>query len=711
VTRGSTLRRPREHWWTLGALLLVLACVLLLQGYARADVGRAGTASADRSAPVPEMKRVGPVLDLSGTVLRSVTPPARTIALTFDDGPDPRWTRAIHAVLDRYGVPATFFVVGSHAAEHPHLVRLDVREGNEVGNHTFTHADLTRLPAWRMRLELRLTETAVAAATGHYTTLVRPPYSSVPSAAATDTLGAWQRVARQGYLIVTATLDSGDWRPNSSVNDILARSTPSGSEGAILLMHDGGGNRARTVAALEELIPLLKARGDRFVTIGQLAHLDRSSVMPPASALDRWQSQALPVTLSIGERIAGAFAAVAVALMALVLARLVLVLTCARRHPRRLVDLDPNFTPAVTILVPAYNEQVGIEATVRSLCSQRYPHYEVVVIDDGSTDATAAIVEHLAAELPSLTMLRQPNSGKADALNAGLRVAAGDVIVTVDGDTVFEQDALARLIQPLRDPEVGAVSGNTKVANRHRLLGRWQHFEYVMGFNLDRRMYDVLGCMPTVPGAIGAFQAAALDRVSGFSSDTLAEDTDLTMTLHRAGYQVVYEPRAVAWTEAPETLRDLWRQRYRWSYGTIQSVWKHRRATIEGGPSTRLGRIGLPYLGLFQIVLPLLAPVVDLFALYGLVFLDTRAVIAYWLTFTGLQTATMLYALRLDNDSPKGLWTLPLQQIVYRQTMYLVVIQAATTAITGTRTTWHKLRRTGVAAHTQNTAPLHSHSK
>ena len=196
-----------------------------------------------------------------------------------------------------------------------------------------------------------------------------------------------------------------------------------------------------------------------------------------------------------------------------------------------------------------------------------------------------------------------------------------DLLVLVDGDTVFEPDAVGRLIQPLADPAVGAVSGNTKVANRRGLLGGWQHLEYVIGFNLDRRMFDVLDGMPTVPGAIGAFRRAALAGVGGVSTDTLAEDTDLTMALCRAGWRVVYEPAAIAWTEAPSSLRQLWRQRYRWCYGTMQAMWKHRRAVIERGPSGRFGRRGLTYLALFHVLLPLIAPVVDVFAIYGLLFL------------------------------------------------------------------------------------------
>jgi cellulose synthase/poly-beta-1,6-N-acetylglucosamine synthase-like glycosyltransferase len=349
----------------------------------------------------------------------------------------------------------------------------------------------------------------------------------------------------------------------------------------------------------------------------------------------------------------------------------------------------------VSVVVPAYNEEANIAATVQSLFVSDYPAVEVIVVDDGSTDDTADIVASL--NLPGVRLIRQANAGKPAALNTGISWARGEIIVLVDGDTVFEPTALGRLVQPFTDPEVGAVSGNTKVANRTGLLGRWQHLEYVVGFNLDRRLYDLGECMPTVPGAIGAFRRDVLADVGGVPDATLAEDTDLTMATLRAGWLVRYEQSAVAWTEVPSTLRQLWRQRYRWCYGTMQAVWKHRGSLFERGPAGRLGRRGLVYLGLFQILLPLCAPAVDVYAVYGLIFLPLPQVAAMWLSFTALQVFAAGYALRLDRERYGPLWTLPFQLIVYRQLMYLVTVQSVVTALTGMRLRWHPVARTGAA--------------
>jgi cellulose synthase/poly-beta-1,6-N-acetylglucosamine synthase-like glycosyltransferase len=250
-------------------------------------------------------------------------------------------------------------------------------------------------------------------------------------------------------------------------------------------------------------------------------------------------------------------------------------------------------------------------------------------------------------------------------------------------------------VAPFADPEVGAVSGNTKVGNRGGLLGRWQHIEYVIGFNLDRRMFDVLRCMPTVPGAIGAFRREVLEMVGGVSDETLAEDTDLTMATCRAGWRVVYAPEARAWTEAPATLGQLWKQRYRWCYGTMQAMWKHRSAVREGGASGKLGRRGLPYLLAFQVLLPLLAPIIDIAAVYSVIFVSSPKIAYVWLAFLAMQFVSAVYAFRLDGERLAPLWSLPLQQLVYRQLMYLVVIQSVASALYGIRLRWHVMRRTG----------------
>jgi cellulose synthase/poly-beta-1,6-N-acetylglucosamine synthase-like glycosyltransferase/peptidoglycan/xylan/chitin deacetylase (PgdA/CDA1 family) len=665
--------------------------MLLLQGLSIRSTGNSGTpAGSSESAP---LARSGPVLMQDhGRLASRKRPPGRRIALTFDDGPDPRWTPRIAARLRRLHVPATFFVVGSAVARHREIVEDLHAEGFELGNHTFTHADLSRLPAWERSLQIGLTEGTIADATGIRPRLVRPPYSSFPEAVNRRQAAVFAALARRGYVVTLADLDGEDWR-RPGVDEIVANATPKNASGGIVLLHDGGGDRSQTLAAVERLVPRLRARGFRFVPASALAGLPAGAVELPASPGQRVSGRLLVATLTAARVVAAAVALMLVAVGILTVLRMLILLALARRHASHTRDRSPGgFTPPVSIVVPACNEAIGIGRTVRSVTASRYPELELIVVDDGSTDDTAAIVERLSG--PGVRLLRQPNLGKARALNNGIAVARHDVIVTVDADTVFEPDTLARLVAPLADDAVGAVSGNTKVGNRRTLLGRWQHIEYVMGFNLDRRLYDVLRCMPTVPGAIGAFRRAALARVGGISSATIAEDTDATLAVGRAGWRVVYAADARAWTEAPGSLGALWRQRYRWSYGTMQAVWKHKAAIWRRGEE-RIGRRGIPYLVVFQIALPVLAPLVDLFALYGVLFLNPLAVLAYWIGFNLLQLVLALYAFRLDREPARVLWVMPLQQFVYRQLMYLVVIESIISALLGARLRWHRAERTG----------------
>ena len=628
-------------------------------------------------------------------LVSSQPPPGRRIALTFDDGPDPIWTPKIAAILRREHVRATFFVVGSEAARHPDLIRLLVRDGDEIGNHTFTHVALSNGPGWERRLQLDLTEAVLVGITGHYSRLVRPPYSATPDAVSDQDERKVAELASHRYLIVLANIDSEDWR-RGGVAGIVSNASPQGTTGGIVMFHDGGGDRSQTVSALQQLIPALRTRGFRFVTVSALAGLPSSSVAPAASIWERQRGIVFVYAVRFG------FAFVRVLLLAvglvglLFVARVVLVVALAgfqlrstRRRPPA-----PAYTPPVAIVVPAYNEAVGIERAVRSLMASDYPDFEIIVVDDGSSDDTAAIVERLGLE--RVLVLRKENGGKASALNSGIAATRAPIVVMVDGDTVFEPETMRLLVQPLADSRVGAVSGNTKVGNRGGLIGRWQHIEYVTGFNLDRRMYEVLQCTPTVPGAIGAFRRDALEQVGGVSGATLAEDTDLTLAIGRTGRGIVYAEKARAWTEAPSTLGDLWRQRYRWSYGTMQALWKHKRALLTRDPrQRRIGRLALPYMFLFQIALPIAAPLIDLLALYGLLFTNPGPVLAYWVGFNALQLMLAVFAFRIDREPLGPLWALPLQQFVYRQLMYLVIIESTVSALVGARAHWRHLARTG----------------
>lgn len=684
----------RTHWLILTILLVCLSGSLLLHGYTHHLFGEepdgAVVASGPHGAVPAAIANGGPLIDAGTAAPRSARPKPKTIAITFDDGPDPVWTPKVLDLLKAQHVKATFFVVGAEVAKHPDLARRIVAEGHQIGVHTFTHANLSTIPGWRRSLELRQSQLILAGATGVSTPLLRPPYSSEPDALTDADWSAIKAAREAGYLTVLTTQDSEDWRRPGTAQ-VLANSMPKGNAGQVLLMHDAGGDRTETLAALQKLIPALKARHFQFASVSDTVGIPQP--VHQASALERGRGQAVIGAMRLSDGTLSVITWLLYAAGALSVLRAITTVIAAKRHAReRYWSWGDPVTEPVSVIVPAYNESAGIEAAVRSLVASDYP-VEVIVVDDGSSDGTADLVEGL--RLPGVRVIRQANAGKPAALNTGLQAASYELVVMVDGDTVFEPDAVRMLVQPFADPAVGAVSGNAKVANRGGLLGRWQHIEYVVGFNLDRRLFDLAECMPTVPGAVGGFRRSALQRIGGLSDVTLAEDTDLTMALCRDGWRVVYEERARAWTEAPASLGALWRQRYRWCYGTLQAMWKHRGAWVQRGQAGKLGRRGLTYLLLFQVLLPLLAPVVDVFAIYGLLFLDPLRVGLVWAGFLALQFGMGLYAFRLDGEKAGPLWSLPLQQLVYRQLMYLVVIQSVFTALAGSRLRWQRMERYG----------------
>jgi cellulose synthase/poly-beta-1,6-N-acetylglucosamine synthase-like glycosyltransferase/peptidoglycan/xylan/chitin deacetylase (PgdA/CDA1 family) len=686
------------RWLLPATLLLAVTAMLMLRGYVHseilADYRIRSETAADR---VPdEIIEGGPVIDTRGGKNAGLSVPRQRLVLTFDDGPDPMWTPKVLDVLKEHDAHAVFFITGTMASQYPDLVKRMVREGHEIGLHTFNHPDLSYKSESGLDWQLSQNQMALEGAAGIRTSLFRPPYSSFPSSLDNASWPVVEYVGSRGYLTVLNNTDSEDWK-KPGVDEIIRRATPKNGEGAIVLMHDSGGDRQQTVDALDRFLPDLQAKGYKFQNLTEA--LGAPSAHTPVTGAELWKGRAWVFLVQASDKVTGVLVVGLAIIGSLVLARFGLMLLLSGAHARRVRRKNfrwgPNapVTEPVTVLVPAYNEAKCIENTVRSLVVGDHP-IEVLVIDDGSSDGTARIVEDL--NLPGVRVIRQLNAGKPAALNRGLANARHDIVVMMDGDTVFEPSTVRELVQPFADPRVGAVAGNAKVGNKDSLIGAWQHIEYVMGFNLDRRMYDILGCMPTIPGAVGAFRRSALERVGGMSDDTLAEDTDVTMALHRDGWRVVYAENARAWTEAPESVQQLWSQRYRWSYGTMQAIWKHRRAVVERGPSGRFGRVGLPLVSLFMVVAPLLAPLIDVFLLYGLVFGPTQKTIGAWLGVLAVQAICAAYAFRLDRERMTHLVSLPLQQILYRQLMYVVLLRSWTTALTGGRLRWQKLRRTGV---------------
>jgi cellulose synthase/poly-beta-1,6-N-acetylglucosamine synthase-like glycosyltransferase/peptidoglycan/xylan/chitin deacetylase (PgdA/CDA1 family)/spore germination protein YaaH len=639
---------------------------------------------------------------------------AGKVALTFDDGPDPVWTPKILDILKSKGVRATFFIIGENGAANPRLVQRILAEGHDLGNHTFTHPNLGETQDGVAAIELNATQRLIEALTGRSTRLFRPPYFGDAEPSTAQEIAPMQVAERLGYITVGLKADPDDWRrpsPQTIVQSVVSQTSGPDPEkrGQIVLLHDGGGDRSRTVAALPALIDAIRAKGLDLVPVSELARWTRDQAMPPVPS-----DEAAPLvnryvffTLSWLNRALTWLFGVAIALG---IARLAVLCSLAligwRRENRRVPPADVNDL-LVSVLIPAFNEAKVVKSSIERVLTSDYANIEVIIIDDGSTDGTSNIVREAFADNPRVTLITTPNGGKARAINLGLARAEGDAVVVLDADTQFETTTISRLVRWFADPKVGAVAGNAKVGNRINTLTRWQALEYVTAQNLERRALATLGCITVVPGAVGAWRREAIVKLGGFPSDTLAEDQDLTIMIQRAGYKVRFDQTAVAWTEAPDTMSGLAKQRFRWAFGTLQCLWKHRRVNLNPLHGA-LGLVALPQAWLFQIALALVSPLVDLLLIVQIIRTVTDYVqhgdqfnsdnllitASYYAIFMAvdLSAATIAFFIEKREDR-RLLWWLTLQRFGYRQIMYYVVVKSVVKALQGRFVGWGKLER------------------
>jgi cellulose synthase/poly-beta-1,6-N-acetylglucosamine synthase-like glycosyltransferase/peptidoglycan/xylan/chitin deacetylase (PgdA/CDA1 family)/spore germination protein YaaH len=648
------------------------------------------------------------------------------VALSFDDGPDPTWTPKILDILRDKGVKATFMLIGAEAAENVGLMKRIVREGNEIGNHTYTHPDISEISTRQLDLEVKLTERLFASKLGVQPLYFRPPYDIDEEPDTDDEAAPVVRIQQDGFTIIGNKIDTSDWdeHPRKTPKEMTQTvfywldlmKTKSQFRGSVILMHDGGGNREATVAALPVLIDALRAHGYTIVPVSSLMGKTTAEVMPRLTFFQ--YVRALP------DSIAFSGAAIIVKFIVMIFfvgnilmgARLILIGFLAvidrLRKPHR--PASPGYNPRVAVLIPAYNEETVIVRTIRSVLNSDYKNLHIIVIDDGSLDRTAEVArEAFTAEIAAgrVQVLCKPNGGKAAALNYALDRMEEEVYVGIDADTVIAADAISKLIPHFEDPRIGAMAGNAKVGNRVNLWTRWQALEYITSQNFERRALDLMHVVTVVPGAIGAWRTAPVKAAGGYPLNTVAEDADLTMNLLEQGLRVDYEDRSLAYTEAPIDMNGLMRQRFRWSFGTLQAIWKHRAAFVR---NKAMGLFALPNILIFQMLLPLVSPFIDIMFLAGIAnyFIDLHyhpeaasaasleKLVAYFLTFMLIDFVTSSVAFSLERRHPanKGdgwlLFHIWLQRFAYRQVFSLVLFKTLKRAIDGKPFNWDKIERT-----------------
>jgi cellulose synthase/poly-beta-1,6-N-acetylglucosamine synthase-like glycosyltransferase/peptidoglycan/xylan/chitin deacetylase (PgdA/CDA1 family)/spore germination protein YaaH len=648
------------------------------------------------------------------------------IALTFDDGPDPVWTPKILDILKEKGVKATFFIVGENGQSNPELVSRIVADGHEIGNHSFTHPNLAEVPRRVTDVELNATERLIEAVTGHSTRLFRAPYFGDAEPRTPDEIDPTVQAQQLGYISVGLKLDPDDWKlrnddgsPHTAdqmVDEVLQKAAVTTPEerGNIVLLHDSGGNRSATVEALPKLIDALRANGHEFTTIADLAGMSEADAMPPLPQNQSFYANTDAYVFYAISVIGWLMKWLFLIGIILGLGRMVFIGTLAlaqyaRSRRRAAEHFGEGFEPLVSVVVPAYNEERVIINTINSLLASDYENFEIVVVDDGSSDDTYKIVRDTYADEPKVAVFTKENGGKAEALNFGWRVAKGDVIIALDADTLFQTQTISALAHRFADKTIGAVAGNAKVGNRINIVTKWQALEYITSQNFDRRAFASLNCITVVPGSVGAWRRSILEEAGGFSSDTLAEDQDLTIQVRKLGCHIGYEENAVGLTEAPDSLRNLAKQRFRWSYGTLQCMWKHKTALFNPRYGT-LGFVAMPNVWIFQVFFPLVSPIMDLMFVWTIISAvltslehqqeyahtptNMNQVIFYYALFLAVDWFGALVAFLMERSEDKRLlvWLL-IQRFGYRQVMYWVMVKSVYTAIHGAVVGWGKLER------------------
>lgn len=629
-------------------------------------------------------------------------PKGKEVVLTFDDGPDPQYTPRILDILKKNNVKASFFVVGENAEVNPDIIERIYKEGHEIGNHTFTHPNIAEVSELTTKMELNATQRLVEELTGHSMVMFRPPYVADAEPSTQEEIVPILRAQKEGYTMIGELIDPRDWEsPKPDV--IVKRIGEQLHLGNVILLHDAGGHRENTIKALPNIIKELKNKGYKFVTIGELLGKNRDAIMPVVTPNEN-------VFMFYDKQVFGGIVAFKYVISVLFTVAIILGIfrfifliyfSWKQKKDHTSLPIDETYKPTVSVVIAAYNEEKVICKTISSILQSDYSNFEIIVVDDGSKDDTSKIVRETFKDNNRVKVITKKNGGKSSAVNVGFKESNSEIVVALDADTLIDKNAIPLMVRHFKDKKVAAVSGNCKVGNVHNLLTTWQHVEYITGFNLERRAFAYLNCITVVPGAIGAWRREAVKAAGYYEEDTLAEDTDITLKLLKNGYRIAYEEMAYAYTESPEDVKSLIKQRYRWSYGTLQCLWKHKDAVFSLKQKA-LGFIALPNMWLFQYILQSISPLTDIYFIIGIASKDYKKVLIYYISFFIIDFLASLYAFRLEKENPKPLIWLFLQRIIYRQFMTYVVIKSIFSAFKGITVGWNKLQRKGNVVMAEN---------
>lgn len=642
---------------------------------------------------------------------------AKKVSLSFDDGPDKTYTPQILNILNKFGVKASFFIIGLNATVDPATLRKIYADGHEIGIHTFTHPELSYVSSRQFELEINSTERLIESLTGKQTRLFRPPYiDNIEPLYLSDTKNI-KESSDLGYYTVGMGIDPEDWGKTDAQK--IAQYTISEvakNSGNIILLHDGGGNRSETIKALPQIITSLRSQGYQFVPLSELMQLPNSEIMPDVPLSEKPISKINLISFSLFSLLMRAIKFLFFLGVILASARIIFIALLAEFQIRKTKKINrvvrgSKLIPdlSVSVVIPAYNEEKVIAKTIRSLFASSFKgDFEIIVVNDGSTDNTDAIMRNKFSSHSRVKFYNINNGGKASALNFGISKTKADIIITLDADTLFRRNTITKLVRRFYDPAVGAVAGNVQVGNQRNLITRWQALEYITSQNFDRRAFETVNAISVVPGSVGAWRKKAILEAGGFSNDTLAEDADLTFSIIRNGHKAAFEDKAIGYTESPDTIRTFLKQRFRWMYGMLQVAWKNLDLLFRGQFSG-LSLVAIPNIIIFQVFFSLISPVMDLVLVASVAWafwqksfhpddfsaiFSIRQVLIFYLYFTLIDILIAIAAFLSEREKKwRLLPLLPLQRFFYRQLLYIVAVRSLVNAVSGNFVSWGKLER------------------
>jgi cellulose synthase/poly-beta-1,6-N-acetylglucosamine synthase-like glycosyltransferase len=569
----------------------------------------------------------------------------------------------------------------------------------------------------RALFEMDATRLLIECITGHSTVMFRAPFNADSDPEARDEMVPIALSKTRNYITVGESMDPNDWEkeahPNLNSDTILnriirifnKRTVQEGDSTNIILLHDAGGDRSATVEATGKIIRYFRSLGYQFVTVANLINKKPNDVMPPVpQGSGYYLIQFNAALFEVGYWFGHIFYVLFLTFLILSSFRLIVLGILASLQKRKEIRLTKNFIantkeiyPLVSIIVPAFNEEVNAVSSLQNLLQCNYPNFNIFFIDDGSTDATYKKVNEVFLNHPKIQLLTKPNGGKASALNYGIMQTSAEYVVCIDADTKLAPTAVSMLMQSFfqsPNENIGAVAGIVKTGNEINILTKWQSIEYTTSQNFDRKAFAFVNAISVIPGAIGAFKTKAIEDAGGFTSDTLAEDCDITIRILKAGYIIANQPLAVAYTEVPETLKQFNKQRFRWTFGVMQTFWKHKDALFNNRYKA-LGWIALPDMLFFKYMIPFFAPLGDILMLFGL-FTKSRSKIGmYYLIFLLVDALIAALAFAFEKAKPwKLIWLIP-QRLIYRWIMIVILFRSLKKAIKGELQNWGVLKRTG----------------